>query len=86
MSITKNIPKIPKGYRLITPEDRSSVSGLSGWLPVYPEILRKARRWNGSEWSKPGYRFFWDDMIYVVPEEVEACTGGEREYIEELDK
>ena len=63
-----NTPELPKGYRLVTDEEKNSVAHLSSYLAVYPRILNECLMWKQEYgWKQGPYRFFWGDAIYCVP-------------------
>lgn len=63
------MPKPPRGFRIITDAEKDAISGLSGYLRVYPKILHCVRRYDLGyrKWMPEGpYRFLWQDSIYAT--------------------
>jgi hypothetical protein len=89
----QKLPRAPIGYRIVTPADKRSVEGLSGYLSdsIRPKLLKTAIRYyeDEKEWQKDeghGYRFFHDDLIYAVPKDVKAITPEEHTNIQRVDR
>lgn len=76
MDINKKI-KPPKGYRLVTREEKIKVCQDSSYKDYYPPLQTLAIRYyeEKDEWQKPenshGYKYFWDELVYAVPKYID---------------